>query len=72
MLDRAVIGPLSILGEKTTRDLAGPEMVLDAFAAPTLPRTGLVSARTLSLIGLNVAFHEVLSISKIDTPSRTD
>ena len=57
MGNRAVKGPLSLLAEKTGRELILAEMRLDAFTADSLFRTGLIRAIAEIQIILFRTFH---------------
>ena len=60
-LDRAVIGSLYIVREKTGGQLSRPPMIGNTFTADSLPTAGLITAVASFLILLYTAFSHSLS-----------
>ena len=59
MLEAAVVGPLGRSGEAAGRQLAAPQVVLDAFAADTLARARAVAAVASAQVLVLLAVHGV-------------
>ena len=54
---RAVVCTLLLRAKKTRGKLAVPSVIMQAFAAFMLPRTGFISAVTMLSVIINIAFH---------------
>jgi hypothetical protein len=57
MLERAVIGPLGVLGKTAGGELPASEVVLQAFAADSLFGAGLIAAIAPLKVLVLLAFH---------------
>ena len=65
MLERPVIGAFRICGKTACGKFPAAQVILQAFAACALPRTGFVTAVAIILVLLQLAIHPIDSFKKI-------